>query len=1334
MSAVRQRCTHEPLSPSEILIVSDDPSIHGSMLGCIENHSIAINVVPDARLLPQTLPLVKPDLIFLDFNPPAIDAIAVCKQLRASSQSCDAPIILMYACDDLSHRAQGFEAGAADYLIKPPLREEVIAKISTHLKGRTSTQQAPYPDELDRECPDVADNPQRGPNCEVCTELPLQRRYFRDIVHKLSDSIFLLEVSEDGRFRYLETNRAFEAVAGVPEDSLRGKYFEELPRLSEGQSHAEKAIAKFRRCLETGSVIEEEITLDLKSGRRICHASLKPLFNDNGRIDRILAVYRDITDSKQAERLNDFLKFALDQANDAAFLIDPADNHRFRYINDKACRSLGYSRDELLGMSVPDIDPYVDLEAIRNVDAQLRNRIFDRIETFHRSKDGRVFPVEVSGAEVEFDGQVMVLSIVRDISERKQTETLLVQREREFRTLAENMPDILIRYDREGRCTYVNPALMRNYAVRAEQMIGLAQQESNPFNMPETYRLALEHTLATGERSELELRIRTASGEMRDNLVFIAAERAADGQISSAITIGHDITERKQAEALLVQQEREYRSLAENLPDNIVRYNRDGVTVYVNPVLERTLGDLASAMIGTTPREYHPDGTFEDYAQLLDTVLASGKAGELEKILPGSDGKTSVHQISMVPERGENGELAGVLAIGRDISERKRMEEERLSHLRFFESMDRVNRALQGSNDLETVLNGMLDTLLTVFDGDRVFLTYPCDPNADSWTVPFEKTKPEFPGALAMAAVVPMDADVATTIRLLLDADGPVTYGPGNQYSLPKEVSETFGFKSYMAMAVYPKGDKPWQIGIHQCSHVRVWTPDEQKLFLEISRRLSDALTGLLAYREIQERERQFRTLAENLPDNIIRHNREGVTVYVNPALERTLGDIAASMIGTIPREYHSDGSLEDYAQLLDAVLASGKAGELEKILPGPDGSSSIHQIRIVPEHGPDGEIVGALAIGRDVTRKRQLELELIRNERKFRTLAENLPDIIVRYDKCLRRIYNNTVSDKLPDLLADDILSESPPEYRTVTRPNTGEFRRMLQRVIETGIPETTLIHAEINPGNNFYWTMNLMPEFDQDGEVNGVLTRCTDITELKEYQRELEASRSQLRALAMRSERLREDERKRIARELHDDLGQRLTALKLDLARLQLRFGADNPPLQQQIEEMERDLGSTIQIVRNVASQLRPSALEMGVVSALEWLVLEFRRHSHINCRLRIPKCKIVLNDSQSTVMFRIVQESLTNIMRHAKASEVEIVLASDRQHHLLEIRDDGVGFDMDKARKTNSFGLIGIEERAMSLGGTMNIETAPNHGVRLTIRIPVSHPDEEETCSEY
>jgi diguanylate cyclase (GGDEF)-like protein/PAS domain S-box-containing protein len=135
----------------------------------------------------------------------------------------------------------------------------------------------------------------------------------------------------------------------------------------------------------------------------------------------------------------------------------------------------------------------------------------------------------------------------------------LCPREQEFRNLAENMPDVLIRYDRQGRRTYVNPTLIRNYAIRAEHMLGLTQQESNPFTMPETYRLALEHTLASGERNEFELQIPTSSGDMRTNLILIVAERAADEQISGAITIGHDITAIREAE-------RKLRHFIDNLP------------------------------------------------------------------------------------------------------------------------------------------------------------------------------------------------------------------------------------------------------------------------------------------------------------------------------------------------------------------------------------------------------------------------------------------------------------------------------------------------------------------------------------------------------------------------------------------------------------------------------------------------------------------------------------------------------------------------------------------------------------------------------------------------
>lgn len=415
------------------------------------------------------------------------------------------------------------------------------------------------------------------------------------------------------------------------------------------------------------------------------------------RTDRAVAEWQKAS-LESEKRLRMFEQQKLVQTSLDGFFVVRVEDARIIEVNDAFCGMVGYLREELLTMYISDLEAN---EAPAETAAHIRKVMeigYDRFETRHRHKQGHPVDLELSVSHSELDGGINFV-FARDISERKGMVEAVIAREQEFRTLAENMPDVLIRYDCEGRRTYVNPALIRNYAVRAELMIGLMQQESNPFDMPETYRLALKHTLATGERNELELQIPTASGDMRTNLVLIAAEREADGQISGAITLAHDITERKRAEALLVQREREFRSLAENLPDNIVRYNREGVTVYVNPVLERTLGEAAAAMIGTTVREYRPDGSYEDYAQLLDAVLASGEAGKLEKIVPGPDGNVSIHQIRMVPERGENGEVVGVLAIGRDITERKQAEK------KLRESESRFRTLFESATDCMLILD-----------------------------------------------------------------------------------------------------------------------------------------------------------------------------------------------------------------------------------------------------------------------------------------------------------------------------------------------------------------------------------------------------------------------------------------------------------------------------------------------------------------------------------------------------------------------------------------------------------------------------------------------------
>ena len=190
--------------------------------------------------------------------------------------------------------------------------------------------------------------------------------------------------------------------------------------------------------------------------------------------------------------------------------------------------------------------------------------------------------------------------------------------------------------------------------------------------------------------------------------------------------------------------------------------------------------------------------------------------------------------------------------------ERKRAEEEHQAHLWFLESMDRVNRAIQGTNDLEQMMSDVLDAVLSVFECDRSWLTYPCDPEAVSNGVKMQRTRPEFPGLFAVGADVPVDAETADLLRTVRASSGPVVLGPRSQYPLPAKMAKKLGIQSRIVMALYPKGAQPYMFGLSQCSYARAWTPQEERLFQEIGRRLEDALTTLLMFRNLGESERRL--------------------------------------------------------------------------------------------------------------------------------------------------------------------------------------------------------------------------------------------------------------------------------------------------------------------------------------------------------------------------------------------------------------------------------------------------------------------------------------------
>lgn len=241
-------------------------------------------------------------------------------------------------------------------------------------------------------------------------------------------------------------------------------------------------------------------------------------------------------------------------------------------------------------------------------------------------------------------------------------------------------------------------------------------------------------------------------------------------------------------------------------------------------------------------------------------------------------------------------------------------------------------------------------------------------------------------------------------------------------------------------------------------------------------------------------------------------------------------------------------------------------------------------------------------------------------------------------------------------------------------------------------------------------------------DGEMDGKsacgISFVLDLSERKGFERQLLESRERLRELAAHRDAVREQERKRIAREIHDELGSLLTALKMDISLARMSSGED-AALQERLAQMRDLVDKTIQMVRQVATQLRPAALNLGIVPALEWLVQEFGQRSGIVCTLDTGG-EIEMDDVHATAIFRIVQESLTNIARHAEASSVEVSLLRQDGAIVLRIADDGRGFDSDSLQN-DSFGLLGIRERAQALDATADIVSTPGTGCTVSISIP-------------
>ena len=468
-----------------------------------------------------------------------------------------------------------------------------------------------------------------------------------------------------------------------------------------------------------------------------------------------------------------------------------------------------------------------------------------------------------------------------------------------------------------------------------------------------------------------------------------------------------------------------------------------------------------------------------------------------------------------------------------------------------------------------------------------------------------------------------------------------------------------------------------------------------------------------------------------------------------NPAVAELCGADTKSLVGeqlaAVPC-FAAPGIMEKCR----LSLQNGQSIDFGQV-PGPNPSKSapnlsLRAIRLSPDR--------VILMLEDGSAQAAAQRAVRRSEETFQLLIHSVKDYaIIMLDPEGNILSWNEGAERLKGYRADEIIGKN---YDIFFRPEDrqkGEAEAQLQRAAKEGQSEDE--GWRVRKDGWTFWANTVITALrDEHGRIYGFAKITRDITERKEREesirvlnehlegrieartaelvhlnealqsevKERKSAEEQLRALAARQERVREDERTRLAREIHDALGQMCTALKMDIAWIAKRLPKEQRKLADKAEAALQLVGELIKSLRRLSTELRPSTLDtLGLVASIEWQAQQFEAHTGIRCQLNLPDKDLELDKERATAIFRIFQETLTNVARHAVATTVQASLVAGDSRITLVTHDNGSGFDLSRVEREGSLGLLGMKERAHLLGGELRVVSSPGKGTTVTVHLP-------------
>ncbi len=1029
----------------------------------------------------------------------------------------------------------------------------------------------------------------------------------------------------------------------------------------------------------------------------------------------------------------------VESIDDAVYLIDR--NMRYRYANKKYLSRLGISSVELEGQEYEKFHPS---EATRVFGHQIDQVIASGQPTVfeHQShRDNRYFLRTLSPVLDPEDGGIKVITVSsKDITERKQAEDA---RERLTHDMGERIKELNCMYGVAAAIrkhdslekifheitALIPPSWQYPDITRAKIYFDGVEYVSKRFKETE-WKLASDIMVNGKSRGAVEVFYLETRPEIHEG-PFLEEERSLIDGVAQALD---EAIEHKEAEETLRVSEVRFRISVENMLDSFGIYTAvrddegriiDFLIEYVNKAACESNRMSREEQVGKYMCEILPghreSGLFDEYCQVVETGKHLIKESLVYEDTYGEQQLSRAFDTRIV-RLGD-----GFAAAWRDVTDRKQAEQELNKSRRDLSIRNQINQIMLTHSD-EGMYSEILELILEVLGSE--YGTFGYFEDDGTFTVPaatreiyWEKCDVSDKNLVFKKGMFSGIWSKAIKERkILFDNQGPFRM-PKGHIQIKNTIVSPIVFEDKVISA------------IHVANKNTDYNERDRELLESITSHLAPVLHARLerdkqelvrkqVEDDIREAKEDYDRIIDNADEAIFKVDAKGGQVlYANSAAERIFGYTLEEWLAnpTLGLEIIHPDFREKQRQVIAEL--NTKKEIMKNVVLGwfaKDGRVVFMDYTIIPIISEDGEVLYLESIGRDITERKQADEALKVSLQTAADLVHSTPYglFIYQYEKPNRLILlsGNPEAERLTGIKIDDWIGKENNEIWPEAM-KAGVTDAYL-KVMETGKTYETedLYYKDEKLEGAFRIRAFLLPE-------EKLCVSFENITERKLAGEKISKSQEQLRRLSTHLQSIREEERTEIAREIHDELGQHLTALIMDLSWVKNKLRRDQDPLKIKAGAMSELINSMIQTVKKLSARLRPAILDdLGIVAALEWEADEFCQHSDISCQLNFEPEEITLEPERSTTIYRIFQEALTNIIRHAKATSVTASLKKVPAGIHLEIVDNGIGITDEQTAGPKSFGLIGMRERVMQFGGEAVIEGQAGIGTRIAVYIPV------------